>query len=118
MVAPAYDCYSFQAKYEDPKGAQIIVPAALDSELATRMQAMAWRAAVALQCTAMARVDFFLSHEGKIYVNEVNSIPGFTQISMYSKLWQADGVSMKELLEHLLEDARAQFKLRLAQRVS
>ena len=95
--------YSYQTKYISQTGAEVVVPAAIESEVQARIQAVALRAYRVLGCAGMARVDVFLTAAGEIIVNEVNTLPGFTQISMYPKLWQASGLSYRELITRLIE---------------
>ena len=102
LVNKNYDFYDYQAKYEDADASKTIVPADISDDLSSKMRSIALRAAMALRANIMSRVDFFIDEERNIYVNEVNSIPGFTDISMYSKLWQHSGISMPQLLDHLI----------------
>jgi len=96
--------YSYDAKYLDPSGATTHVPADLSDETTARVQSLSVRAFRALELAGMARVDFFLDgSRNTLYVNEVNTIPGFTAISMYPKMWEATGVPYPELLDRLLQ---------------
>ncbi len=95
--------YSYETKYISETGAQTQVPAAIDAERSEAIRAVAIRAFQALECSGMARVDVFLTEAGEIIVNEVNTLPGFTNISMYPKLWQAAGVSYRALISRLIE---------------
>jgi D-alanine-D-alanine ligase len=82
----------------------LLIPAPVSDELACRFQELAVRAYKAIDCAGMARADFFLERgTKKIYVNELNTIPGFTPISMYPKLWEASGISYTELIDRLIE---------------
>jgi D-alanine-D-alanine ligase len=98
--------YSYDAKYLDADGAVLRVPADMPAALAERTKELAVRAFTVLCCESMARVDFFLSEE-QIFVNEANTIPGFTNISMYPKLWEASGLSQPELMNILIAHALA-----------
>lgn len=98
-----HDFYSYEAKYLDPNGASAIVPAKLDAEIIAKIRAQAIKTFQALGCAGMLRVDFFLQENGILLVNEVNSIPGFTSISMYPKMWQVTGLSYSALLDRLIE---------------
>ncbi len=98
------DFYSYDDKYKDGTST-VAIPAEIDSALTSRIQAMAGRIYELLGCTGLSRVDFFLSDDGVIYLNEVNTLPGFTNISMYPKLWRSEGVSYPELIERLIADA-------------
>lgn len=99
----AHEFYSYAAKYLDEKGAALHIPAQVDHELFVKAQQFAKNIFNVLECEGMARVDLFLEKDtNEIYFNEVNSIPGFTQISMYPKLMQASGMSYSDLLTHLV----------------
>jgi D-alanine-D-alanine ligase len=99
--------YSYEAKYIDESGAILEIPARLSAPEIERVQEMAVAAFHALEGHGMARVDFFLRGDGALLVNEVNTIPGFTAISMFPKLWEASGVSSRELVNRLVELALA-----------
>ncbi|MDP6054507.1 MAG: D-alanine--D-alanine ligase A, partial [Candidatus Latescibacteria bacterium] len=88
----------------------LIIPAELPDDLTTRMQALAVETYQVLDCEGMARVDFFLRGEREVLVNEINTIPGFTKISMYPKLWEASGISYEELIDRLIQLALARFE--------
>ena len=94
--------YDYVAKYEDPT-TRLIIPAELPPDLARPLQAMAIAAFHAVDCAGMGRVDFFLTPDGQPYVNEINTIPGFTPVSMYPKLWEAAGLSYRDLITRLVE---------------
>ena len=103
-IDPTHEFYSYEAKYLDEKGATLIIPAKLDIEQTRRVQDVARKAFSALECEGMARVDTFLDRtSGEILFNELNTIPGFTSISMYPKLWEASGISYQELLSKLVD---------------
>ncbi|MFT3774221.1 MAG: D-alanine--D-alanine ligase family protein [Minicystis sp.] len=95
--------YSYAAKYIDEKGSTPRIPADLTPAQQSKVQELAVRTFQVLECAGLARVDFFLSAGGELYVNEINTIPGFTAISMYPKLWQASGVPARELVSRLIE---------------
>jgi D-alanine-D-alanine ligase len=102
-VIPRHEFYSYEAKYLDPDGADLKIPAKVDKALADKIRKTAVEGYKALGCTSMARVDFFLDKgTGKFYLNEVNTLPGFTSISMYPKLWAATGVPYGRLLDKLI----------------
>ncbi|MBC7256659.1 MAG: D-alanine--D-alanine ligase A, partial [Chloroflexi bacterium] len=85
-------------------GSELLIPAPLSEETSARVRALAIQAFLAIDCAGMARVDFFLCKEtGQLYINELNTIPGFTPISMYPKLWEASGIPYAELLDRLIE---------------
>ena len=89
---PRHEFYSYQAKYCDPEGAELRIPAGLVPEVTEKVRELAVRSFVAMECEGMARVDFFVKEDGDVLVNELNTIPGFTDISMYPKLWEASGI--------------------------
>ena len=95
--------YSYDAKYVSEHGAALHIPAALDADASREVQRMAVAAFQALECSGMARVDFFLRPSGELLVNEINTLPGFTAISMYPKLWAASGVPPRELVARLID---------------
>ncbi len=109
-IVPHREFYDYTAKYLE-EGTNLIIPAKLTRAQVKRFQEYAVRAFRALECLGMARVDFFLEKRtGHILLNEINTIPGFTSISMYPKLWEASGLSYRELLDHLIELALAQHR--------
>ena len=95
--------YSYDSKYIDDQAAQVVVPADISVEDSERIRALAIEAFETLGCAGLARVDVFLTDEGEVLINEINSLPGFTRISMYPKLWQAAGMSYSELVSRLIE---------------
>ena len=103
-VDAAHEFYDFDAKYLDD-GAELVVPAALPDDLANRVQQLAVQAFEALDCEGLARVDFFVRTDGQVILNEVNTMPGFTPISMFPRLWAATGVTYAELIDVLISDA-------------
>lgn len=109
-VKPTHEFYSYEAKYIDEKGARLEIPAKIDEETKERIQKLAVKAFKILSCEGMARVDFFLKESKKVVLNEVNTIPGFTVISMYPKLWEASGLSQTELVDRLVELAIERFQ--------
>ncbi|HWM26030.1 MAG TPA: D-alanine--D-alanine ligase family protein [Chthoniobacterales bacterium] len=103
-IDPAHEFYSYEAKYLDEKGAALIIPARLSPEQTKRAQDIGRRVFTALECEGMARVDLFLDRtSGEFFFNELNTIPGFTSISMYPKLWEASGIGYRELLSRLVD---------------
>lgn len=101
--------YSYDAKYVDAEGAALVVPARLPPILNEKIRELAVRTFRTLCCEGMARVDFFLSG-GDVFVNEANTLPGFTNISMYPKLWEASGLTQSELMDALIEHALARHR--------
>jgi D-alanine-D-alanine ligase len=103
-VAPTHEFYSYQAKYLDEKGAALIIPAKLAVEQIKRAQDIARRVFLAIEGEGMARVDLLLDRtSGEFFFNELNTIPGFTSISMYPKLWEASGIGYAALLSRLID---------------
>lgn len=94
--------YSYQKKYIDENAALLKIPAELDNLIRDQIKAMSIAVFRTLEIRGMARVDMFLSKDGSLYVNEINTIPGFTSISMYPKLWQVSGISYKDLIDRLI----------------
>lgn len=109
-IVPHREFYDYTAKYLE-EGTKLIIPAKLEKGKVARFQELAVRAFRAIDCAGMARVDFFLERRtGRIYVNEINTIPGFTSISMYPKLWEASGISYRELIDRLIRLALEQHR--------
>jgi D-alanine-D-alanine ligase len=103
-IRPNAEFYSYEAKYVDKNGASLLIPAPLSADEATAVRKLALQVFQLLDCAGMARVDFFLERgTGQWYVNELNSIPGFTTISMYPKLWEASGLPYRELITRLID---------------
>ncbi len=109
-VIPQHEFYSYEAKYLDDNGALFKVPAELDVATNKKVQELAIKTFQTLCCEGMGRVDFFLKDNGEVLVNEINTIPGFTKISMYPRLWQASGVSYSELIDRLIQLALERFQ--------
>jgi D-alanine-D-alanine ligase len=103
IVPTGHEFYDYEAKYLDEDGAQLLIPADLKPDVMEQVQRMAVAAFRAIECAGMARVDFFLRGDDELWVNEINTIPGFTHISMYPKLWEASGLSYPGLVERLLD---------------
>lgn len=99
-----HEFYSYEAKYLDPDGASVDLPARLDPAQMERVRALAAETFAALECSGLARVDFFLDRQsGEFYFNEINTLPGFTAISMYPRMMEASGVPYPELLTRLID---------------
>jgi len=109
-VVPTHEFYSYEAKYLDEKGALLKAPADLPDWLSDRIREMAVRTFRALECAGMGRVDFFLKRDGTILVNEINTLPGFTRISMYPRLWELTGLPYPALLSRLIELAFERYR--------
>lgn len=95
--------YSYDTKYINEQGAQVVVPAAIAPEVSDHIREVALKAFRALECFGLARVDVFLTPDNQVVINEINTLPGFTNISMYPKLWAASGVSYQALITRLIE---------------
>lgn len=109
-IITGHNFYSYDAKYLDDKGARLIIPAKLPLTVTRRIQEMSVRTFKILCCSGMARVDFFLRGRDEIFVNEINTIPGFTAISMYPKMWAASGLSYSRLIDRLIQLALQEFR--------
>jgi D-alanine-D-alanine ligase len=104
-IVPHREFYDYAAKYLED-GTKLLIPAPLSRAQVKKFQALAVRAFRVLDCAGMARVDFFLERRtGRLYLNEINTIPGFTSISMYPKMWEASGIPYRELISKLIEFA-------------
>ena len=102
-IIPLKEFYTYEAKYTDDKGAELVAPVTLSKEIADEISLTAEKIFRALKCSGMARADFFLEHDSdKIYFNEINTIPGFTSISMYPRLWSETGIPYPKLLDELI----------------
>ncbi len=110
-VVPTHEFYSYEAKYLDENGADLLIPAPLSAEKMQEAQTMAANIFELLECEGMARIDMFMDKEtGALYFNEANTLPGFTSISMYPKLWEASGILYPQLLTHLVKLALARYE--------
>jgi D-alanine-D-alanine ligase len=102
-IIPNHEFYSYEAKYIDPDGAALQIPAQIKKSLSDKIRKFAVEGYKTLGCSSMARVDFFLDKKtDKFYLNEINTLPGFTSISMYPKLWAATGLKYSNLLNQLI----------------
>ena len=95
--------YSYEAKYMDNQSSEVVIPALISEEDSKKLRDISIKAFKVLGCLGLARVDFFLTEKGEIFLNEVNTLPGFTNNSMYPKLWENTGISYSELITQLLE---------------
>jgi len=102
--------YDFESKYVSKDASSIHIPAQLTDEQIKDIREMAKKAYTTLGCEGLARVDFFISTDGTIMVNEINTLPGFTPISMYPKMWEATGVNYSELIELLIQFGLERFE--------
>ncbi len=102
-IIPGHEFYDYEAKYVDESGTRLLIPAELSPEQVRSVQDLAVRAFKAIDCSGMARVDFFVQNsDGRVIINEINTIPGFTNVSMYPKLWEASGLSYPSLIDRLI----------------
>jgi D-alanine-D-alanine ligase len=102
-IIPSREFYDYEAKYVDGDASKLLIPAPLSEAQTAEVRSLAIVAFKTLDCAGMARVDFLLSRStGVLYVNELNTIPGFTTISMFSKMWEASGVSYPQLIDRLI----------------
>ena len=102
-IVPSHEFYDYEAKYID-ESSQLLIPAPIDPAQAQQVRDLSIKAFLALDCAGMARVDFLLARgTGELYLSELNTIPGFTRISMYPKLWEASGVAYSELIDRLIQ---------------
>ena len=104
VVKGNHDFYDFDAKYLDDS-ADLIVPADLPVEIIKEVQAKAIQSFNALGCEGFARCDFFVKSSGEVLINEINTLPGFTSISMFPRMWQATGLTYPQIIEVLIADA-------------
>jgi D-alanine-D-alanine ligase len=109
VINKNYEFYTFDAKYVDPDAVKIEVPARLSKTIAEKIRKVCVQAFQALHCEDFARVDLFLDGSGGIYINEINSIPGFTNSSMYPMMWQERGIGFTELTSRLLNLAQERY---------
>jgi len=101
-VKPKGGFYSYENKYLDEKGAELCIPAELSQKQISDVQQLSIATYINLECRGMTRVDMFMAADDTLIINEVNTIPGFTNISMYPKLWEISGVSQTELITKLI----------------
>jgi D-alanine-D-alanine ligase len=109
-IISSHEFYSYDAKYIDEKGAVLEIPARIDEKTTKRIKELAVQVFQTLCCEGLARVDFFLKKNGEVIVNEINTIPGFTKVSMYPKMWEASGIPYTELITRLIDLAISRFE--------
>lgn len=109
IISKEYEFYTFDAKYVDPDAVKIEVPAKMDSKSSKLIREVSVKAFQALRCEDFARVDLFLTKSGKAYINEINTIPGFTNSSMYPMMWKERGISFTDLISRLLDLAQERY---------
>jgi D-alanine-D-alanine ligase len=103
IVPEGHEFYDYDAKYLDEHGARLLIPADLKPDILDEVQRLSVAAFRTIKCAGMARVDFFLLGDDELWLNEVNTIPGFTSISMYPRLWEASGLAYRDLVQRLIE---------------
>lgn len=108
-VIPNHEFYSYEAKYLDENGALLSIPASISKKLEQKIRKLAIETFETLNCEGMARIDFFVSENETVFINEINTIPGFTSISMYPTLWEASGISYGKLIDTLIKLAIKRF---------
>jgi D-alanine-D-alanine ligase len=106
-ITSGHEFYDFEAKYLDEGAVRLTCPADLSGDLVHRIREMSARTFEALGCEGLARVDFFVQPDGDVIVNEINTMPGFTPVSMYPRMWLATGLTYPELIDRLLKLALA-----------
>lgn len=110
-INPTHTFYDFDAKYNDPNGAELLIPANISTDLIETIRTTAVRAYKALDCSGLSRVDFFIDRDtGSLYLNEINTLPGFTSISMFPKMCEKAGLKFPELVNLLLDEAILRYK--------
>lgn len=95
--------YSYDTKYINDKGATVTIPANIPDEISEKIREISIKAYEVLECTGLARIDVFLTKNGEIFINEINTLPGFTNISMFPKLWEVSGLNYSDLITRLIE---------------
>ena len=103
VLSPDYEFYSFEAKYEDPNAVELIIPAQVNDDTTEVIKSVSLKTFKVLNCKDFARVDLFVLKDGSVRVNEINTIPGFTNISMYPMLMKQEGIAYKELISQLID---------------
>lgn len=110
-ILPTHTFYDFDAKYNDPDGAKLLIPADISTDLIETVRSTAVRAYKALDCSGLSRIDFFIDRDtGEFYLNEINTLPGFTSISMFPKMCEKAGLKFAELIKLLIEEALLRYK--------
>lgn len=104
-ICPDREFYNFESKYDSSSQTRAVIPAGISDEQRDEIRAIAAKAYGILGCEGLARIDFFLSDDNIIYINEINTLPGFTNISMYPKLWRQEGLTYSSLIDSLIVDA-------------
>ena len=102
LISPQYEFYTYDAKYQDPDAVEIKIPALLEQSIIKEIKELSLRSYRALRCEDFARVDLFLKEDGSIYINEINTIPGFTNSSMFPSLWAQHGINYPDLITKII----------------
>lgn len=102
IISDQYEFYTYEAKYEDENAVELVIPANLNSKIIEEIKSLCVKSYHALKCEDFARVDLFLTREDKVYINEINTIPGFTDISMFPALWAQHDISYPELITKII----------------
>jgi len=110
IINPKYEFYTFDAKYVDGEAVRIDVPAKLEASIAEKIRELSIKTYQALHCEDFARIDLFLGDDGRIFINEINTIPGFTNSSMYPMMWKERGTSFTDLITKLIDLSRERFE--------
>ena len=105
-IIPGDEFYSYEDKYGAASTSKAVIPAGISPDVAQKIKYYAVKAYDVTGCRGLARIDFFVDPQNEVYLNEINSIPGFTNISMYPKLWQHEGMKYPQLIDRLIELAR------------
>ncbi len=103
IISDRYEFYSYEAKYEDESAVTIQIPADVDANTTETIQSLCAQAYYTLGCEDFARIDLFLTDSGQIYINEINTIPGFTDVSMFPSLWAQHGISYSDLISQIID---------------
>jgi D-alanine-D-alanine ligase len=109
-IKPSHEFYSYDAKYIDSNGAEFVIPAGLSDEKKKEIQMLAIKTFKTLYAEGLSRIDFFMRDDGLVFVNEINTMPGFTKISMYPKLWEEQGLDYGALIDRLIETALERYE--------
>lgn len=109
-IVPDSKFYSYESKYASTSASKLIIPAELSDSIKEKIMNLAVETYKTLSCSGLARVDVFLTDDGNVFINEINTLPGFTEISMYPKLWNAGGMRIEDLLDKLIAYALERYK--------
>ena len=112
IISSKYEFYTYDAKYQDPEAVEIKVPAEIEAEVSEKIKTLSLRAYKVLRCEDFARVDLFLDKSNRILINEINTIPGFTDSSMFPALWGQHGISYQDLITQIIDLALDRFTLK------